>query len=150
MALLKRQKALTSIFSQGPVHYGVLGIGVGTLINVADKKFLAGRLTAAGLSLGRTLNGKPLTLNVTDAATLMSTTGLDLKPRGLMTGGIVLGVKKVFEAFDYIDPPTPMLSGNTTNVTERRMKEMAENNVKREPPVQVVRVITPNTSGGVN
>lgn len=91
----------------GIVGDAAQGLGIGTIWNVADKKFLGGKLTAMGVSLGQTVNGKPLCLNVTDALTYASVVGLKspLAKGNLVKGAIAVGIKKVFEAFDYIDPP---------------------------------------------
>jgi len=93
---------------------------------VADKKLLQGKLTAAGINLGQTLNGKPLTLNLTDALTWFVIGGMKLKlsSRELITIVSTIGVKKVFEAFDYIDPPTTLSTHDprATNVSMARQQ----------------------------
>lgn len=102
--------------TQGYIGNAVQGLGIGTVWNVADKKFFNGKMTAMGVSIGQTLNAKPLCLNVTDALTYASVVGLSLKfdTKHLIAGAIAVGVKKVFEAFDYIDPPVNTPSGQTT------------------------------------
>ena len=122
-------KSLIKVDSnKGLLGNAVRGIGVGTLANVADKKFLGGRLTAAGISLGQNINGKPVTLNATDALTWFAVSGFKLKvnTKELITIFSTLGAKKYFELMDYIDPPTPMASENpnATNVTMARQKQM--------------------------
>lgn len=120
--------SLTSLVKMDPTRGllgdAVQGIGVGTLANVADKKLLQGKLTAAGVGLGQTINGKPLTINLTDALTwfIISKGKIRISSRELMTILGTIGVKKVFEAFDYIDPPTPLASADprATNVTMAR------------------------------
>lgn len=109
---------------RGLVGNAVKGIGVGTLANVADKKLLQGKLTAAGISLGQNINGKPVTLNLTDALTWFVISGMKLKlsTKELITIVSTIGIKKVFEAYDYIDPPQPLnlQDPRATNVTHGR------------------------------
>lgn len=126
MALLGKSKFLSGLFDKGMVADVVKGVGIGTLINVIDKKALGKRLTTAKVSIGQTLNGKPLDLNGTDVLTALATTGISFTGSKLMTMGITLGSKKVFEAFDYIDPPQIGGTGIGTNVTERRMREQMQ------------------------
>lgn len=91
---------------KGPLAKPIKGLGTGTLVNIADKKFLGGRLTAIGVPLGKTLNGKPLNINATDVLTYFITTGgLKVSKKDLISGIVTVGVKKVGEAFDWIDPP---------------------------------------------
>ena len=98
--------------TSGIVGDAAQGLGIGTIWNVADKRLLSGRLTAMGVSIGQTLNGKPLCLNVTDALTYASVVGLKspLAKGNLIKGAVAVGIKKVFEAFDYIDPPNPVFT----------------------------------------
>lgn len=98
----------------GIISDAVQGLGVGTIVNVIDKKALQGKLTAAGVSIGQTLNGKPLCLNVTDVITYMLIAGTSFKKGALMKGGISIAVKKFAEAFDYIDPPVTTASQITS------------------------------------
>jgi hypothetical protein len=106
--LLKGGKKIIDT-TKGPFGAAVQGLGVGTLANVADKKLLQGKLTAYGIPLGaQTINGKPLTLNGTDALTYVAINGIKIPSKGnIITTLITLGVKKYFEAYDYIDPPAP-------------------------------------------
>lgn len=101
----------------GYLNDAFMGLGVGTTVNVIDKKLLQGKMTAAGLSIGQTLNGKPLCLNVTDLVTGMLVVGSPkniTKKSGLIRVAITLAAKKIGEAFDYIDPPINLPSGQTT------------------------------------
>jgi hypothetical protein len=92
--------------TKGPLAKGVTGLGVGTLANVADKKFLGGTLTRYGISLGKNVNGKPLTLNATDLLTYYATTGgFKFSKKDLVSGAMVIGAKKIGELYDWIDPP---------------------------------------------
>lgn len=122
-------KSVQKIFHTGLIADAVQSLGTSTIVNVVDKKALQGKLTSAGVAIGQTINGKALTLNATDAIVLMATVGAPgnwLKKNGLMKAGITLAVKKVAEAFDYIDPPTPMdaANPNATNVTFGRIARM--------------------------
>ena len=101
----------------GLVNDAMLGLGVGTSVNVLDKRLLQGKMTAAGVSIGQTINAKPLCFNVTDLVTAMIVVGSPtnwMKTKGLMRAGVTIGIKKLFEAFDYIDPPIALRQGTTT------------------------------------
>ena len=109
----------------GIVNDAMLGVGVGTTVNVIDKKLLQGKMTAAGISIGQTLNAKPLCINVTDLVTLMLVVGSPTnwtKKSGLIRAGVTFATKKVFEAFDYIDPPSSSNAAgtSTTNIVYSR------------------------------
>lgn len=111
--LLKGKKGMGSFspkkllnVSSGPASNVVKGLGVGTIANVIDKKFTGGMLTRYGIGFGQSINGKPLTVNVTDIVTYYATTGgLKFSKKDLITGGIAIAAKKIGEAYDYIDPP---------------------------------------------
>ena len=112
------------IDSRGPVGQILKGIvygaGGGTAANIFDKKLTQGKISAAGIQLGKTLNGKPLTLNGTDVVALAITNGIKMPTRGsAIAMAVTLGIKKYFEAYDYIDPYEPMDQNdkNATNVT---------------------------------
>lgn len=95
------------------------GTGIGLAYNVIDKKFINGRLTAAGVTLTNvTVNGtaKPLCLNATDALTYASVVGLKspFAKGALVSGLIAIGAKKFFELWGYMDPPTGASSFNPT------------------------------------
>lgn len=114
MASMVSLKKLTNI-DGGIIGNVVDGLGVGTLINVADKKFLGGKLTTTGFPLGgRTINGKPLTLNITDAATAFVVTKGKFSTKYIVPIIAAVGVKKYFEAYDYIDPYQPPGVSNAT------------------------------------
>ena len=101
----------------GIVNDAMLSLGVGTTVNVIDKKALQGKMTAAGVSIGQTLNGKPLCVNVTDLITVMLVVGSPTnwtKKSGMIKAAVCFGVKKFAEAFDYIDPPIAQTQGQTT------------------------------------
>lgn len=122
---------VTKLFHKGLVGDAVQSLGVSTIVNVVDKKALGGRLTTAGVNIGQTLNGKALSLNATDAITLMAVVGSPgnwMKKNGMLKAAITLGVKKFAEAFDYIDPPTPLAAAdpNATNVTLARQRREME------------------------
>lgn len=132
MALLGRQKALSGIFTKGFVGDRAVALGVKTIYNWADKRFLNGRLTSMGVSLGQTLNGQPLSINVTDGLLALTLTGIQTSTKGLIDMGANFGVTKAAEAFDIIDPPRVGGTGIGTNVTERRVREQLEREYKQK------------------
>ncbi len=93
----------------GPIGDVVLGLGTGTLANVADKKLLKGKLTSMGIALGFSIAGKPVTLNLTDVLTYLAINKFSLKftSKKIFATMVSLGAKKFFELNDYIDPPKP-------------------------------------------
>lgn len=92
--------------NKGLLGDAVKGIGAGTLVNVADKKFLGGRVTRLGIPLGRSINGKALTLNATDVLTYFVVSGgLKVDKKHIGTGLATVGAKKIAELYDWIDPP---------------------------------------------
>lgn len=105
LGFMKKNKIVDT--TTGVIGDAVQGIGIGTVWNVVDKRFAGGKMTATGVGLGFNINAKPVCLNVTDALTYGSVVGLKspLAKGNLVKGLIALGAKKVFEAFDYIDPP---------------------------------------------
>ena len=107
----------------------VQSLGTATIINVADKKALGGKLTNLAFPLmGQTLGGKPLSLNATDAIFWLANVGPTIKKGALVKGLTGLAIKKFAEAFDYIDPPFPLNTNdpNATNVTlARQQRAMA-------------------------
>ncbi len=102
---------LTSLVNveSGPIGDVVLGLGTGTLANVADKKLLQGKLTGMGIGLGFSINGRLVTLNLTDVVTYLAINKFSLKftTKKIFATLISLGAKKFFELNDYIDPPHP-------------------------------------------
>ena len=86
----------------------IKGLGGGAAVNVFDKVALNGRLTGMGVTLPFTVPGmtSPLRLNATDVAYFWLINGLKV-PKGksaLWTlGG--LGLKKIAESKNWIDPP---------------------------------------------
>ena len=120
------------IDSRGPVGMiaksTVYGFGGGTAINLFDKKVLKGKLTSLGANLPFNINAKPVNLNLTDAGALLIVNGLKVPtPKTMIPMVIVIIIKKIGEAFDYIDPPSPMdpRDPNATNVTRARREREA-------------------------
>jgi hypothetical protein len=91
------------------ISTGVKGLGGGALFNIADKKLAKGWFTQHGVKLGaQTINGKQLTLNLTDAGALLITNGLKVpKTKDIIWMLAILGIKKYAEAYEYIDPWEP-------------------------------------------
>lgn len=91
-------------FESGTLKNVAVGLAVSTYVNVLDKTVLKGKLTSIGFNTGKTLNGKPLTFNATDALALGLTTGISLGGKSLMPTVITLAQKKYFESKAWIDP----------------------------------------------
>ena len=104
----------------------VFGLGGGAAADIFDKQATKGALTRAGIPLGKTLNGKPLTLNATDAAALVLVNGIKIPTvKTVIPMVIVLGIKKWAESKDLIDPYEALPAGHpdATNVTNARNRE---------------------------
>lgn len=124
--MLGKNKMLSNIFDKGVGADFVRGAGVGVFVNIFDKKVAKGAITKAGISLGKSLNGQPVTLNGTDIITALATTGLNFGGKNLMTMIAVIGSKKILESYNYIDPPMEGIPDGETNVSMRVKKEQAE------------------------
>ena len=94
------------------------GLGIAALVNVADKELLNGRMTGMGYTLPFTLPGTsaPLRFNVTDLVWFWAVNGLKVpKGKGTLKTLAKLGLKKVAESKQWIDPPEFGYSNNAAN-----------------------------------
>ena len=125
--ILKGGKKFVDV-SKGPLGSAVTGLGVGTLVNVADKQFLGGRMASYGLAIpgGYTVDGKALNINGTDVATYVAINGIRVPSKGgLLTALITIGVKKYAELKGWIDPMEYNYSNNTTTTGSSPMAPLA-------------------------
>lgn len=91
------------------------GLGIAALVNVADKELLNGRMTGMGYALPFTLPGTsaPLRFNVTDLVWFWAVNGLKIpKGKGTLKTLAKLGIKKIAESKNWIDPPAFGYSNN--------------------------------------
>ena len=91
------------------------GLGIAALVNVADKVALNGRLTGMGYTLPFTLPGTsaPMRFNMTDVVWFWAVNGLKVpKGKGTIWTLAKLGLKKVAESKNWIDPPEWGYSSN--------------------------------------
>ena len=94
---------------------GINGLGGGALVNVFDKEVLKGKMTSIGATLPFTLPGtsSPMRFNLTDVAYFWLINGLKIpKGRGALMALAGLGVKKIAESKNWIDPPEWGYSSN--------------------------------------
>lgn len=146
--MLGRSKTLSNIFQKGIVNDITEGLGVGGIINFADDR-TGGHLKSKGISLGRTINGQPLSLNLTDLVMALATTGIHLKGSSLMTFATVLISKKAGEAFGIImDDPLPNDGRQKMTFPQIKVEKMSTA-AQRNGMVQQM-AYGPGTFGGVN
>ena len=107
MALLGKSKTLSNLFNTGILGDVTEGLGIGGFINFVDER-TGGHLKGINVPLGRTVNGQPLSLNLTDGVQVLATTGLHLGGNNMMRFLVTFGAKKLGEAFGIImDDPLP-------------------------------------------
>ena len=84
------------------------GLGIAALVNVADKEVLQGKMTSIGYTLPFTLPGTsaPMRFNLTDVVWWWAVNGLKVpKGKGVLKTFAKLGLKKIAESKNWIDPP---------------------------------------------
>lgn len=138
LALLGPNKTLKGLFNTGMVGDALKSLGIKTGINYVDKRFLGGKLTSTGLSIGKSLNGKPLSLNATDLIFALGTTGVTTSSSKLVPLAVNFAVVKSAEAFDVIDPPTVGLPEGWTNITARRAVEQAKKELIEQQAIDTI------------
>ena len=75
-------------------------------MNVFDKEVLQGKMTSIGVPLPFSLGGAPVRLNLTDFAFVLLVNGLKIpKGKGIFTLLAKIGLKKLGEGKQWIDPP---------------------------------------------
>lgn len=148
MALLGKSKTLSNLFDKGPLGDVTEGLGIGGLINFVDDR-TGGHFKGIGLSLGRTVNGQPLTLNLTDVVLLLTKTGINFRGANLAKMFITLASKKGGEAFGIImDDPLPNDGRQKMTFPHIKVEKMSNGN--GNGMVQLQQEYLSGTFGGVN
>ena len=117
--------------SRGPVgmifDIALKGFGAGATANIIDKELLGGRMTATGVTLPFNLGTNPVRLNLTDLFYALIVNGAKIPTKkSLITFLAGLGLKKVAESRNWIDPPE-------FNYTNRAAPEPSPNPMPASP-----------------